>query len=165
MSHCPSRQTGKNISFNRLMDIAARQRWMGLLARAEDGALTDVWQAADQDSGYERLRGPETGLVMVRGRAGGSGSPFNLGEMTVTRCSVRLADGTVGHAYVAGRRPEHAERAAVIDALMQDDAKRSALEAVIIQPLETRERERRQRRAGESAATKVEFFTLVRGED
>lgn len=138
---------------------------MGVLARADEGALGELWQAANQNSGYQRLRGPETGLVMVRGRAGGSGSPFNLGEMAVTRCSVRLADGTVGHAYVSGRRPQHAERAAVIDALMQDDAKRPGLEATVIEPLEVRERERRERRAGESAATKVEFFTLVRGED
>ena len=32
---------------------------------------------------------------MVRGRVGGTGAPFNLGEMSVTRCSVRLADGSL----------------------------------------------------------------------
>lgn len=147
------------------MDTAARQRWMGLLARAEDGVLAELWHSIGPEHAYERLRGPETGLVMARGRAGGSGSPFNLGELTVTRCSVRLADGTLGHAYVAGRRPGHAERAAVIDALMQDDSRRSQIEATVIAPLEDRETARREARAKESAATKVEFFTLVRGED
>ena len=38
---------------------------------------------------YRVLRGPEAGLVMVRGRTGGGGAPFNLGEMTATRCTVR----------------------------------------------------------------------------
>ncbi len=66
------------------------------------------------------MRGPEGGLVMVRGRAGGGGAPFNLGEMTVTRCTVRLGSGLVGHAYVAGREPRRAELAALVDALMQD---------------------------------------------
>ena len=68
------------------------------------------------------MRGPETGLVMVRGRAGGSGSPFNLGEMTVTRCTVQLGSGTAGHAYIAGRDERQAELAAVADALLQDPA-------------------------------------------
>ncbi len=147
------------------MDTAARQRWMGVLARAEDGVLAELWTSLGQDHAYERLRGPETGLVMARGRAGGSGSPFNLGELTITRCSVRLADGTLGHAYVAGRRPQHAERAAVIDALMQNADRRTQIEATVIAPLEDREAARREAHAQESAATKVEFFTLVRGED
>ena len=59
------------------------------------------------------LRGPEAGLVMVRGRAGGGGAPFNLGEMTVTRCTVRTDCGFVGHAYVAGRDERQAELAAL----------------------------------------------------
>ncbi len=33
---------------------------------------------------------PRPGMTLVRGRMGGTGSPFNLGEMTVTRCVVRL---------------------------------------------------------------------------
>ena len=34
---------------------------------------------------HENLREPENGLVMVRGRTGGDGAPFNLGEATVSR--------------------------------------------------------------------------------
>ena len=71
---------------------------------------------------YRVLRGPEAGLVMVRGRAGGGGAPFNLGEMTATRCTVRTEAGFVGHAYVAGRNERQAELAALADALLQDPA-------------------------------------------
>ena len=58
---------------------------------------------------YTVIRGPEGGLVMVRGRAGGGGSAFNLGEMTVTRCTVRTETGFVGHAYIAGRDEQRAD--------------------------------------------------------
>ena len=106
------------------------------------------------------LRGPETGLVMVRGRAGGSGPPFNLGEMTVTRCTVRLASGVVGHAYIAGRNERQAELAAVADALLQDPALNGAMRDSLIRPLADAQREQRLTRAEKAAATRVEFFAM-----
>ena len=80
-----------------------RQRWMGGLARAEAGEIASLLAACGPAPAWRTLRGPESGLVMVRGRAGGGGAAFNMGEMTVTRCTVRTEDGLVGHAYVAGR--------------------------------------------------------------
>ncbi|WP_092959960.1 phosphonate C-P lyase system protein PhnG [Falsiroseomonas stagni] len=140
---------------------AARQRWMSVLARA--AAEDIVRHLADLPPlpAHRRLRGPETGLVMVRGRAGGDGAPFNLGEMTVTRCSVRMEDGTIGHAHAAGRDQAQAEIAAVLDALMQQDAWRPRLEALVIAPLEAAQAERRAATARRAAATKVEFFTMT----
>jgi alpha-D-ribose 1-methylphosphonate 5-triphosphate synthase subunit PhnG len=114
---------------------------------------------------YQILRGPEVGLVMVRARAGGSGARFNLGELTVTRCTVRLEDGTVGHAYLGGRRPGAAERAAVLDALLQDGERRPHLERVAIEPLAARHLERARAAAARAGATRVEFLTMVRGEE
>jgi alpha-D-ribose 1-methylphosphonate 5-triphosphate synthase subunit PhnG len=101
---------------------------------------------------------------MVRGRVGGTGAPFNLGEMSVTRCSVRLSDGTVGHAWVQGRDKDHARRAAVVDALMQTDAAQEIGRRVIA-PLAEAARQARAARAEKAAGTKVDFFTMVRGED
>ena len=101
---------------------------------------------------------------MVHGRIGGTGQPFNLGEMTVTRCALRLASGAVGHAHVQGRDKAHAIRAAVLDALMQT-ADAATVRATVLQPLAQEEAQRRATRAAKAAATKVEFFTLVRGED
>ena len=100
----------------------------------------------------------------VRGRAGATGGPFNLGEMTVTRCSLKLADGTVGHGYVQGRNKQDAEAAALVDALMQTDAART-VRLDVLDPLMTEEADRRATRAAKAAATRVEFFTLVRGDD
>ena len=73
-------------------DTAARRRWMSVLARSSTAEITRLLDAAPAIPGHARLRGPETGLVMLRGRAGGTGAPFNLGEMTVARCTVRNAN-------------------------------------------------------------------------
>lgn len=147
------------------MHDEARARWMSALAQAEPAAVEAAWEALDPRPGYRLLRPPETGLVMVRGRAGGTGAAFNLGEMTVTRCSVEMDGGRVGHAYVAGRDRRHAETAAVFDALLQDPARRADLETSVVEPLvaarEARHREARAR----AATTRVEFFTMVRGEE
>jgi alpha-D-ribose 1-methylphosphonate 5-triphosphate synthase subunit PhnG len=106
------------------------------------------------------LRGPEGGLVMVRGRAGGGGAAFNLGEMTVTRCTVRTDTGYVGHAYIAGRNEECAELAALGDALMQDPDRTHELERCVIQPLACDQQARRDERARKAAATRVQFFAM-----
>lgn len=97
-------------------------------------------------------------------RAGGTGRRFNMGEMTVTRCVVRLDSGTIGHAYVAGRDTRHAELAAVFDALMQQPARRDDLRHSVLDPLIAQQAVRRERIARRTAATKVDFFTMVRGE-
>lgn len=147
------------------MQDEARARWMSALAQAEPAAVEAAWEALDSRPGYRLLRPPETGLVMVRGRAGGTGAAFNLGEMTVTRCSVELDGGRVGHAYVAGRDRRHAETAAVFDALLQDPARRADLETRVVEPLvEAREARQHEARA-RAATTRVEFFTMVRGEE
>lgn len=143
-----------------------RRRWMGVLAKADPARLAELWQTAMQggEPAHETVRAPEVGMVMTRGRAGGSGQAFNLGEMTVTRCAVRLADGAVGQSWVAGRNREHARLAALCDGLMQGGAA-AKIEAAIVAPLEQAEAERRRLQARKAAATRVEFFTMVRGED
>ena len=149
---------------------AARRRWLGVLAKARLDELEGAWRALGAKPAYEWLRRPEVGMVMVRGRAGGTGSRFNLGQMTVTRCALRLASGQagpllVGLGYVQGRSKRHAELAAVFDALLQDDGRRQSLEAAVIAPLEAAHAARRETRSRKANATKVNFFTLVRGEN
>ena len=138
-----------------------RRRWMGILARAAAAEIAHLLEALPPPPVHRRLREPETGLVMVRGRAGGDGAAFNLGEMTATRCTVRLADGTIGHAHVAGRDGEQAELAALIDALMQDAGWHDALESAVIAPLATVQQAARDATARRAAATRVEFFTMT----
>lgn len=101
---------------------------------------------------------------MVQGRAGGDGAPFNLGEMTVTRCAVQLTDGTLGVGYVQGRGLAHAEHAALVDAMAQDPKLECAVHEAIIEPLAEGEAAARRARSAKAAATKVDFFTMVRGE-
>ncbi len=141
--------------------VAERQGWMAVLARASSEQILAQLAVAPPLPRHERLRGPETGLVMVRGRTGGTGAPFNLGEMTVTRCTVRLAGGAVGHAYVAGRDDRQAELAAVLDAALQDPARRMALEQSVIVPLAAVQAEQRRVTAAKAAATQVKFFTMA----
>jgi alpha-D-ribose 1-methylphosphonate 5-triphosphate synthase subunit PhnG len=113
---------------------------------------------------HENLREPENGLVMVRGRVGGDGAPFNLGEATVSRAAVRLATGEVGFGYSLGRDSQKAQMIALCDALVQSDQFAGAVEAKVLAPLRAGLIAMRNRKAAETAATRVDFYTLVRGE-
>ncbi len=114
---------------------------------------------------FVELRPVETGLVMLQGRIGGDGAPFNFGEATVTRAAVRIASGEVGFSYVLGRDRDKARLAALCDALWQNEAMRDALEREVLTPIRARLDAARVRRREEIAASRVDFFTLVRGED
>jgi alpha-D-ribose 1-methylphosphonate 5-triphosphate synthase subunit PhnG len=142
--------------------IALRRRAMAVLA---DTATDDIEgrMAALAIPSHENLRTPENGLVMVRGRMGGDGAPFNLGEATVTRAAVRLASGETGFAYVLGRDARKAQLIAICDAMLQSKDSALALDAVVA-PLEQAMLARRHETDAETAATRVNFFTLVRGE-
>lgn len=113
---------------------------------------------------HDELRAPENGLVMVRGRVGGDGAAFNLGEATVSRAAVRLSSGEVGFGYVLGRDRQKARMIALCDAMVQSGEFDSVVESGVIAPLRAALSERRDRRAAEAAATRVDFYTLVRGE-
>jgi alpha-D-ribose 1-methylphosphonate 5-triphosphate synthase subunit PhnG len=138
-----------------------RQIWMGILARAERAELETEWQKRMDQTRYRYMREPETGLVMVRGRAGGRGQRFSLGEMTVSRCAVVLEDSTIGHGYVKGRDKRHAELVALFDARFQQAGKDTGF----LGALRQKQQAVRAREAAKAAATKVDFYTLTRGED
>ncbi|WP_159713749.1 phosphonate C-P lyase system protein PhnG [Geminicoccus flavidas] len=141
-----------------------RARWLQALAMASDAEAERFGQSFGvDDAQFELLRAPEVGLVMARGRAGGTGAAFNLGEVTVTRCAVRSSDDRVGIGWVQGRRPERARLIARLDALLQSAPSR-AVDAAVAE-LEAALAGRRAATARKAAATRVEFFTLVRGED
>lgn len=141
----------------------ARQAALGVLAAAPSRALAELWDAWTDKPEHQAVRRPETGLVMVRGRAGGGGAPFNLGEATVSRASVRIKTGEVGHGYNLGRDMAKAEVIAIIDALFQREPAR--VQAEIIDPLQTLARSADSKRRDQSAATRVDFFTMVRGDN
>ncbi|MFN3261532.1 MAG: phosphonate C-P lyase system protein PhnG [Pikeienuella sp.] len=143
--------------------IERRRAWLSLLAKAPAASLARLWAEAGPAPAHEVLRRPEIGAVMARGRAGGSGAAFNLGEITVTRAAVRLETGEEGHGYVQGRDKAKALTAALIDALMQTGAA-PRLRAALLDPLAAEMAAAAEARARKAAATKVEFFTMVRGE-
>ena len=142
----------------------ARKAWMSLLAKVSATELSQLWEGLGLSPSYAILRAPEIGSVMVRGRAGAVGASFNLGEVTVTRCSLRLESGADGHAYVQGRNKDKALQAAMIDALMQTDVAQ-AVQDNILTPLRQGFDTAKATRAAKAAATKVDFFTIARGED
>lgn len=146
-------------------ETAARQAAFAALSHAVPADLERLWEDAGLPTEAQMLRGPETGLVTLRGRIGGGGAPFNFGEATVTRATVRLPDGSVGHSYSLGRDRRKARLAAIADALWQDPTKRPEIEEKILQHLRASAAAADDKRRAETAATKVDFFTLVRGED
>ena len=143
---------------------------------------------------FDWLRAPETGLAMVRARTGGTGDPFNSGEATVTRAVLRLklvatsptsagvsgADhgdardigndpaprpaSPVGISYQLGRDKRRAELAALADALLQTPERCEALRVHLLVPVGRRLEAQRLERQTDAASTRVEFFTMVRGE-
>lgn len=145
------------------MNLSPRQHWMGVLARAQLNEL-QPHEAALKDAEYQLIRAPEIGMTLVRGRMGGDGAAFNVGEMSVTRCVVRLADGRTGYSYLAGRDKARAELAALADAHLQG-TQPSLWLSDLITALAAAQAKRCAQKEADTAATKVEFFTLVRGEN
>lgn len=142
---------------------AQRKASMAVLAHAEAGEIAARLRTLSLPD-HQDLREPENGLVMLRGRVGGDGAPFNLGEATVSRAAVRLASGEVGFGYALGRNSEKARLIALCDALVQSRDFSVAVERDVIAPLREQLRMRRKQAAAETAATKVDFYTMVRGE-
>ncbi len=150
-------------------EIAARQRWLAVLAKTPLDELEAAWEALADKPAYRALRPGETGLVMVRGRVGGTGQPFNLGEMTMTRAAVQLLDAAggvtwTGFGHVAGRSARRAKLVALFDALLQDPARHDLIERAVVAPLAARQEAARTMQAAKVTASKVDFFTMVRGE-
>jgi alpha-D-ribose 1-methylphosphonate 5-triphosphate synthase subunit PhnG len=142
-----------------------RRDWMELLARAPLAALESWMRGAAEGGSLPAqiwLRKPETGLAMLRGRAGGAGERFNLGEVTLTRCTLRLETGEVGVAYVRGRSQRKAELAALADALLQSAQWSEAVRRRLIGPLRAQLDAQSARDRRKAQATRVEFFTLAR---
>lgn len=135
-----------------------RRRWLAVLARSRREQLE---QALTKAPAHTFVRTPECGMVMLRGRVGGTGDVFNVGEATVTRCAVRVGE-RLGVGYVLGRDRRHAELVALFDALLQDEAQQPALLHDVIDPLARDQAETRAARSREVASSRVEFFTMVR---
>ena len=142
---------------------AQRRAAMAVLAHAD---AADIAAALDSLAlpAHENLREPENGLVMVRGRTGGDGAPFNLGEATVSRAAVRLATGELGFGYTLGRDGQKARMIALCDALIQSADHAGTIEDKVLAPLRAVTAAKRNHRAAETAATRVDFYTMVRGE-
>ena len=145
-------------------ETSRRQGWLSILAKARPDELEAAVEKLGDLPACMMLRRPEVGLVMARGRAGGSGQRFNLGEIPVTRCAVQSKAGHIGHGYVQGRDKRHAELAAIMDALLQEPERQPTLLSEVIEPLAEAATARKEAITRKAEATRVEFFTMVRGE-
>jgi alpha-D-ribose 1-methylphosphonate 5-triphosphate synthase subunit PhnG len=137
------------------VEMTERRRAAGLLAKASMNELDEAWGKLVQ----------KPDVTPVRGRIGGGGTPFNLGEATVTRATVLTASGTAGHAHALGTDKKKVRLAAIFDALWQESATREFVETAVLAPVEARVVAEDKQKAEETAATRVDFFTMVRGED
>jgi alpha-D-ribose 1-methylphosphonate 5-triphosphate synthase subunit PhnG len=142
-----------------------RRAAMAVLAESAAAEIASLVETLEPLPAFDDMRAPENGLVMIRGRVGGDGAQFNLGEATVSRAVVRLATGEIGFGYVLGRDRGKARLIALCDALVQTKDHSAAIENNVIAPLQARLEAQLDLRARQVAATKVDFFTLVRGED
>lgn len=146
-------------------DTPTRQHWMAALAHATPQTLQEKMGALGLTPEYEQVRPTQTGLVQIQARMGGTGDRFFPGDATLTRAVIRLRSGTLGFSWVLGRDKAHAERCAVCDALLQEPAYFHSLMETLIAPLEADRAARIQTRQAEVNASRVDFFTLVRGDN
>jgi alpha-D-ribose 1-methylphosphonate 5-triphosphate synthase subunit PhnG len=147
-------------------DLQRRRRAaMAVLAESDAAEIARCLDSIGPLPHHKELRAAEIGLLMVRGRMGGDGAPFNIGEATVTRAAVKLESGETGFGYVLGRDHAKARLVALCDALVQTTIYCNVVEREVVAPIRDRLDAARERKAQQVAATKVEFFTLVRGED
>jgi alpha-D-ribose 1-methylphosphonate 5-triphosphate synthase subunit PhnG len=141
-----------------------RRDALSVLAHAPTERIAACLAAVDIPA-HDTVRQPENGLVMIRGRIGGDGAPFSLGEASVSRAAVRIASGEVGFGYVLGRDGEKARLIALCDALIQSDSSKDGIQQAVVAPLRQERIAARAKQAAETAATRVDFYTLVRGEN
>ncbi|SCC47897.1 phosphonate C-P lyase system protein PhnG [Kosakonia oryziphila] len=146
-------------------DTPTRQRWMAALAQSSPEMLRTRMRTLGLAPDYEHVRKPQTGLVQVQARMGGTGDRFFPGDTTLTRAVVRLSSGQLGFSWVLGRDKGHAERCAVCDALLQEPTHFQTLMETLITPLEADRAARIAARLAEVNASRVDFFTLVRGDN
>ncbi len=139
-----------------------RQHWMAVLARAPFAELATLTEGVVFPE-FEIVKPAEIGTLMVEGRAGGGGRRFNAGEATLTRCIVREGE-RLGYAYALGRDKAKALLCARLDALLQDDLRNEDIMAQVVMPLAATQSAARDLDSRRAAATKVEFFTMVRGD-
>jgi alpha-D-ribose 1-methylphosphonate 5-triphosphate synthase subunit PhnG len=152
-------QSGKVLkrSISKGAAVMQRREWMAVLARATPEEVDAAWQGHGLAPDFVWLRAPTFCLVMVRGRINGSGAPFNLGEMTVTRCALQLDSGSVGLGYVAGRHKRHAALAALFDALLQHGGALADQLRCTVAELDAKRLARHRHEAAVAATSKVEF--------
>ena len=146
------------------IDHEVRKRWLAVLARASRFELEKAWARFEGEVNAENVRPAECGMVMLRGRVGGTGDAFNVGEASVSRCAVRFGSGALGVGYALGRDRRKAELIAMFDALLQDDGHYPDLDGQLITPLASEQAAKRVAASRAAAASKVEFFTFVRGQ-
>lgn len=146
-------------------DENQRSRWMAVLAHSLPHELASRWAELELAPQYQVIRQPETGLVQIQARMGATGQRFFAGDTTITRAVVQLSNGIYGYSYLLGRDKAHAERCAAIDALMQDKAHFHALQETLIAPLADNREQRLAKRRAEVNTSRVDFFTLVRGDN
>lgn len=147
---------------NRVNENRDRAGWMAVLARATRSEIVAAVEKIDMPD-IDIVKPAEVGTIMLEGRAGGSGQRFNAGEATMTRCVVRVGE-TLGFSYALGRDKEKAVLCAALDGLLQNPAHRNEIFEHVIAPIAAAYAKRQEEASRRAAATKVDFFTMVRGD-
>ncbi|SES97033.1 phosphonate C-P lyase system protein PhnG [Thorsellia anophelis] len=148
-----------------MSDVTLRQYWMKVLSMSDYETLTKLYETLEIDVAYQVIRAPEIGLVQLQGKMGGGGNRFYIGDATMTRAVIQLSTGQYGFGYVIGRDKHHAKLNALIDALMQETSYQPQLLESVIHPLERELEKIKLQKQAEIETSRVDFFTLVRGED
>ena len=142
--------------------LETRQAWLRLFALSSDQELENIVRISGLESRCSVIAEPEVGIVTVRSRISGNGAKFNIGDACVTKCEVLLDQQTKGYATVLGGRARRAKLVAILDAAMAAQIGEPLF--TMVQQLAEAQVLRVAHRRFKAAETKVDFFTMVRGD-
>ena len=139
----------------------ARRDWLATLVRVP---ANEVIAASNEfDFSMVVLKGPEVGLLMINGRIHSTGRPFHLGEVSLTKCVLKDDQGLLGYGHIIGRNKQQAKAIALFDlALQRNDSAEAALIRLNAWKEDVAEIDAMESETVEE--TRVDFFTMVRGE-
>lgn len=141
-----------------------RKKWIGLLGCADPKDLEAARDDLTEGLDIRYVVKPETGMIMVQAKSDGSNARFNLGEVTVSRCVLDVKNKYTGTAWIMGSDLRHAELAALFDGLLQDPDYHDLLASTLMKDLKKKQAAKNRQLAEDASDTRVEFFTLKRGE-
>lgn len=141
-----------------------RSEWMTVLALSHPSDIEERLEGVGPLPQFSFVRRPHHASVALRARSSRTGVLFEPGEMTMTRCIIKIDPDVFGYAYVGGRNLRHAALAALLDAVLQRGGDQQMLVQTLISELKSLIDRRQEQVRRQAQASAVDFSVQMQGE-